>query len=188
MHIKYKLTEEDYFNFNMFHVKSSKLAVSKFKRQRFLVPLLLLIVSFVFADAFEISTTGMLITFLVIGILWVIFYPKVYFRYITQNTKKMVSGGRVGHLLGEHNMMLNKEGIVDSAPKGETKVKWSSIINFKEDNNYFYIYLSKVSAIIIPKRELKNVEEIGTYIKSKVKITEEVEINRFLQIMLRKNG
>jgi hypothetical protein len=188
MQIKYKLTEDDYVHFNMFHVKNSKLAVSKYKRQRFLIPLLALIVAYVFADAVNISIEGTLFFILVIGILWVIFYPKMYSTFIIRNAMGMVSRGQINNILGQHTMVLSKEGMVDSAPKGKSEAKWANVYNFKEDNDYFYIYISKISAVIIPKRDIKNPQEISTFIKSKVTIKDEVTNLQMIRFLLRKNG
>lgn len=168
MQINYSLTEEDYLNFNMFHIKNSKTAINAMKKQRFLPPILFLILSFVFSAAGDVSFLGMFITFFLISILWVIFYPKYFYSYVIRNTKKMVKEGKNGDLLGNHTMMMTKEGIVDSTSIGETKVNWSGMMNFKEDNDYFYLYNSSISAYIIPKRELKDIEKIRNYLKSKV--------------------
>jgi hypothetical protein len=63
-------------------------------------------------------------------------------------------------------MILSEDGIVDSNPNGETKVNWSGIIKLQEDESNLYIYNSAVSAYIIPKRELNEVEDVREYIKS----------------------
>ncbi|MGG3806357.1 YcxB family protein [Metabacillus fastidiosus] len=64
-------------------------------------------------------------------------------------------------------MIMTEEEIVDSTANSETKVTWSGIEMFKEDDDYFYLYNSSVSAYILPKRALKDVEEIKNYIQSK---------------------
>ncbi len=75
----------------------------------------------------------------------------------------------MGGFLGEHMMTLTDEGIVDSTATEQTKVSWAGIQSFKEDKHNLYLYNSSVSAYILPKKELKNVDEIRTYIKSKMK-------------------
>jgi Tfp pilus assembly protein PilE len=136
--------------------------------QRFLTPIIFIILSYVFSKVGNTSFLGLFITFFIVSILWVIFYPKYFYSYVTRNAKKMLKEGKNDGLLGEHHLIMTEEGIVDSTSYGQTKVNWSGIKNFKEDKYNFYLYNSSVSAYIIPKRELNNVEEIRNYLKSKL--------------------
>ncbi|MGM7637492.1 YcxB family protein [Bacillus sp. Hm123] len=80
----------------------------------------------------------------------------------------MIQEGTNEGLLGEHHMILSEEGIIDSTSNGETKVTWSGIKTISEDKHNIYLYNSSVSAYILPKREVDDVEEIKNYLKSKV--------------------
>lgn len=80
----------------------------------------------------------------------------------------MIREGKNEGLLGEHTMTLSEDGIVDSNPNGETKVNWTGIIKLKEDDSNIYLYNSSVSAYIIPKRELKDLEGLKNYMTSKL--------------------
>ena len=73
MEIKYNLTEEDYLNFNLFHVKNSNTVKRALNIQRFLFPVLFIVISYLFSKMTEISFLGVFIPFLLISILWVIF-------------------------------------------------------------------------------------------------------------------
>jgi hypothetical protein len=168
MEIRYNLTEEDYLNFNMFHVKNSKAVKRTLNMQRFLTPIIFIIASFVLSKVGSMSFLGVFITFLVVSILWIIFYPKYFYSYVIRNMKKMIKEGKNDGLLGEHYMILSDEGIIDSTSNGETKVSWLGIQTLSEDKHNIYLYNSSVSAYILPKRELDDVEEIKTYLKSKV--------------------
>lgn len=168
MEIKYNLTEEDYVNFNMFHVKNSKVVNRALNMQRFLTPIIFIIASIVFSKVGGMPFPGVFITFLVVSIVWMIFYPKYFYSHIIRNTKKMIKEGKNDGLLGEHQMILSEEGIIDSTSNGETKVSWSGIQTLSEDNYNIYLYNSSVSAYILPKRELDDVEKLKTFLKSKI--------------------
>ena len=47
MGINYNLTEEDYLNFNMFHVKNSKAVKRTLNMQRFITPIIFIVLSYV---------------------------------------------------------------------------------------------------------------------------------------------
>lgn len=101
--------------------------------------------------------------FLIVSILWIIFYP-----YVIRNSKKMIRQGKNDGLLGEHHMILSDLEITDLTSNGETKVKWSGIQTIVEDKYNIYLYNGSVSAYILPKRELDDVEQLKTFLKSKV--------------------
>jgi len=168
MEINYNLTEEDYLNFNMYHIKNSKTGKKALNTQRYISPLFFLLVSYVFSIISDIPFFIFFITFLAMSILWVIFYPKYFYSLIIRNTKKFIKEGKNDGLLGDHTMTMTDEGIVDISSNRETKVTWSGIDSFKEDNENLYLYNSSLSAYILPKRELDNVEEVKRYIQSKI--------------------
>lgn len=169
MEIKYNLTEEDYLNFNLFHIQNSATAKKTLNMQRFIAPIIFIALSYILSKLGDTSFLGLFITFLMVSILWIIFYPKYFYNYVIRNTKKMIKEGKNDGLLGEHHMRMTEEGIVDSTSNGETKVAWSGIKTMKEDNHCIYLYNSSVSAYILPKRELNDVEEIIAYLQSSLK-------------------
>jgi Ca2+/Na+ antiporter len=167
--IRYSLTEEDYLNFNLFHIKNSNTAKKALNMQRFLMPIIFIVLSYVFSKVGNLSFIGLLIAFLIVSILWVMFYPKYFYSYVIRNTRKMIKEGKNDGLIGEHHMIFSEEGIIDSTSNGETKVTWSGIKTFSEDKNSIYLYNSSVSAYILPKREMDDVEKIKTYLQSKLR-------------------
>ncbi|MED4453154.1 YcxB family protein [Metabacillus fastidiosus] len=167
MEIKYYLTEEDYLHFNLFHIKNSKTTSRALNMQRFLTPIFFLILSYILSAFLDEPFIGLFIIFFILSILWIIFYPKYFYSLIIRQVKKMIKEGRNDGLLGDHHMIMTEEEIVDSTANSETKVTWSGIEMFKEDDDYFYLYNSSVSAYILPKRALNDVEEIKNFIQSK---------------------
>lgn len=168
MEVSYNLTEEDYIHFNMFHIKNSKSTIQTLKIQRFSVPIIYIIISFVFSKILEIPFLYMLIPFLILSLIWVVFYEKYFNKSIIRRLKKMMNEGENDGLIGEHHLVITEEGIVDTTSTGETRVNWSGIKYLKEDNEYFYIYNSSVSAYILPKRDLENVDQIRDYLTSRI--------------------
>lgn len=167
MKIDYDLTEEDYLNFNMYHVKNSKTAMKSLKLQRFLGPIFFIVFAYIFSVIAETEILGLFIVFLIIGVLWFAFYPKYFYSHVKRQTKKMIQEGENEGLLGEHHLLMTDEGITETTSTSETKVGWESLKEFKEDDDNFYLYNSSLSAIILPKRDVANEEEVRTYIDSK---------------------
>lgn len=168
MQIKYSLTEEDYINFNLFHMKNSKTAMNALKVQRLLIPIVYMAVAYVFARVLDGSYILSFSIFGVMGVLWIIFYPKYHYNFVLRQVKKMIKEGKNEGLLGEHLMTISEEGVHDANPQGETKVSWSGIQDMKEDEYNLYLYNSAVSAYILPKRELSDIEELRTVLNTKI--------------------
>lgn len=164
MKIDYNLTEEDYLKFNMFHIKNSKAATKSLNLQRFLGPIFFIVFAYIFSMIAEIAFLGLLITFLIVSLLWVIFYPKYFYSHVSRQTRKMIQEGENEGLLGNHHLLMTEEGIIETTSSGETKVTWASLKEFKEDEDNFYLYNSGLSAIILPKRNVVDVEEIRAYV------------------------
>ena len=78
MGINYNLTEEDYLNFNMFHVKNSKAVKRTLNMQRFITPIIFIVLSYVLSKVGNMSFFELFIAFLIVSILWIIFYPKIF--------------------------------------------------------------------------------------------------------------
>ncbi|CAG9610398.1 YcxB family protein [Pseudoneobacillus rhizosphaerae] len=168
MDLKYNLTEEDYINFNLFHMKSSPTIMKSVRNQRIFTPVFYLLFSVVFSMMMDIPFLVSFTPFFILSILWVLFYPKYLFGRAIRHTKKLIKEGRNENILGQHQMVLNDEGIVDKTTKGETKVAWSGINELKENDQYFYLYNSALSGYILPKREFENIEEIRNYLNAKM--------------------
>ncbi|MFJ5717779.1 YcxB family protein [Neobacillus sp. NPDC093127] len=169
MEINYHLTEDDYLNFNLYHVKNSKAAMRTLNIQRFLMPIFFIAAAYLFSTIDDVPFLWMLVPFIIVSILWFIFYPKYFYNHVARGTRKMIKEGKNEGLLGDHTMRLSDEGIVDSNSNGETKVNWSGIHEFKESSDTFYLYNSAISAYILPKRELANVAEVREYLSGKIK-------------------
>lgn len=167
MEFKYDLTEEDYIHFNLFHLKNSETANRALTIQRWIGPIIFIISVFVLSKISDLPFLVLFITFLIMSILWIFFYPKYFYNHVIRHVKKMINEGKNSSLLGEHKMTLTEEGIIDITTNGETKVNWSGIETYKEDNDYFYLYNSSVSAYILPKRKIPN-EEIKHFLTSKM--------------------
>lgn len=168
MEINYKLTEEDYIHFNLYHIKNSETGKKALALQRFITPLFFIIISYIYSLISDMAFLPLFITFFVMSILWVIFYPKYFYSLIARNAKKMIKEGKNDGLIGNHQLKLAEEGLVDTSLNKETKVTWLGITSFQEDDGYFFLYNSSVSSYILPKREIDDVDEMRQYVQSKL--------------------
>lgn len=168
MEIKYYLEETDYVNFNVFHMQQSKTATKLIMLQRFLTPAIYLVAAYFFAKIIDGSYILSFIVFGLVALFWVIYYPKYYLKQVRRHVQKMLKEGNNENLLGEHVMTLTDEKVIDRSRGGVTEVEWSAFESLKEDDEYFFLYNSAVSALILPKRDMENVEEVKSFLRTKI--------------------
>lgn len=76
-------------------------------------------------------------------------------------------------ILGVHELEVTEDAISWKNNVTASSVKWDAINSFEEDKDYFYIFLDKIMAHIIPKRIFTSQNEmnifkdqINTYLKN----------------------
>lgn len=169
MELNYKLTEEDYIDFNVFHAKHSQAVQKQVKLQRILVPLMYIVLAVLATSFLDVPFLVLFIPLVAVAVLWFLFYPAYFYRLIKRNATKMMREGKNDAVLGEHTMIFTDQGLREISPKGEMSVSWSGIENYGEDDSGFYLYNSGMSALIIPKRELGDSAGVGSFLAGKIK-------------------
>ncbi|GKW47287.1 hypothetical protein NCCP2050_29790 [Planococcus sp. NCCP-2050] len=171
MEIIYDVTEEAFIDFNLYHSKNSKTYRKSMALQRFLIPVMYVMLAGIFSLILDMPLLFLLIPFLILSIVWVIFSPSLYYGMIKRTARKMIREGDNGSMLGEHSMVFTEEGLKEISKTGEASVSWSGIVDFGEDDSNFYLYNSSLSAYILPKKDLQDAEALRKLIHEKVKKT-----------------
>ncbi|NLL71658.1 MAG: YcxB family protein [Epulopiscium sp.] len=152
MHIKYEIKEEDYIQFNLFHVKHSPTIKRNVFIQRYIISLIFLIIPFIFYLFDDPSWKFSIPVFFGIYLFWVFYYPKKFIKNMKKNIEKMMKEGRNDYLLGPCELWITEEGIHKKGTSGETKTKWETVEKIARDKEHLYIYIGSLAAYIIPLR------------------------------------
>jgi len=64
---------------------------------------------------------------------------------------------------GELKYTFNEDVIEYDAPDSSGNLKWSALKKFKESKEFFYLYTTSVSAIIIPKRAFNSESDLNAF-------------------------
>lgn len=159
MKLKYDLTENDYINFNIYHMKNSKSLKRAMMINRFLVPLIFLVMPFILYYISDISFTYWALIFILVYILWVSFYENYVYRINRKRIKKMLKEKGNEGLIGENVLEIDENNIKVTNDSGENTIYVKSIKNIVENDEYIFIYINSISAIIIPIKVFKSTEE-----------------------------
>lgn len=169
MEVEYHLTEEDFIQFNVFHVKNTKIARRSLMINRIVGPIFFLIFGYFYSQVDGDLNLGIIATVIILSALWVILYPKYFAALVKRNTKKGLDNDNKQGLFGHHRLTMTDDGVFDSTSIGTTSTRWESILEFQEDQYNFYLYYGPTNAYIIPKRDIENVDDVRHYIQSKRK-------------------
>lgn len=168
MEITYTLTEDDYIKFNLYHTKQSETVQKNLFIQRIIGPILFIMFAIIFGLFSNLSLIGLLITFSILSVLWYFFYPAYFYNLITRNVEKTIREGNNDTVLGQQQLIFKEDELVNLTLFGKTAVKWQGITELKEDEDYFYLYNSAVSAYIIPKRALRASDDVKVFLHEKI--------------------
>lgn len=154
MDFEYILSKQDYIDFNVFHISYSDSMRRSVFIQRYIPPIGFLILPFILILVTTIPLWYWLTVFVFTSILWIAFYQKYIERSISKRISKMLDEGENEGkgILGKHKFSFSKEGIVDICEHSELKTKLNAIENIVEAKEHIFIYISPVSAFIIPNR------------------------------------
>lgn len=144
--------------FNIFHAENSPTIRKSILIQRLIGPVIFLIMTFYAKRKTGIPLWYWFIIFGTFGVLWYIIYPKYIKWEVSRRTSKLIKEGKDEKILGNKNIKLTPEGIYGTSLYSEEKVKWNSIEHIEETEDYIYIFISSISAFIIPIRAFNDTD------------------------------
>lgn len=171
MEISYQLTEKDFLDFNIHHAKNSSHIQKSILIQRISGPIIFLIAPFFATKQSGITIWYWFVLFGIVSIIWFIFYPKYIYWEISRKTMKIIKEGENKNILGEKTIVLTSENIIETGLSNEEKIKLNSIQKIEETEDHLFIYISSMSAFIIPLRAFEDSKSKDEFIK---KIKEQI--------------
>lgn len=145
---------------------------TKFKRTKmimtFYLPVLLAVIMLVEYRVLSKNPFFIIIA-IIASALWIIFYPKRLERRTLNNAEKMINSGDNSGVLGENTVALSDEFVLYITPESECKYKWSGVKKIEETDEYYFLFLSALTAIIIPKKKVESeIQEFDKYLKHRI--------------------
>lgn len=159
MELEFELLEQDYINFNIDHAKKASALKKNILMQRILGPIIFSLFPFIIRMYTEILMWYWVTIFGILSVSWYVFYPKYFNWEMARRLKKMLKEGNNENILIQRKIRLSEQGILETSPIGETNISWSQVDKVEETDEYIYIYISSISAHIIPKRVFSDEDE-----------------------------
>lgn len=101
---------------------------------------------------------------LILTIIYFTIFPYLYAKIAFLKLSKQMQKNDYSHVLGACEMIFSDAGI-DRNIKGKiTHFDWGQFINWQEDSHHYFLYVSDLQGLIIPKElDDMNEEELDTY-------------------------
>lgn len=172
MKLKFDFDMNDWMQFQKLYLVESK----QYKWTKFLVMIIIPLFFSILIVIDALSGTLRIPMYLILAaasVAWVVFYPKKMLKSTLKRIQKMLEKGDNTSLIGKHTLEFTNDNILYQDPSGETVTSWSNIVRFVDAGNYYFLFITSISAYIIPKHKLNFTEEklkqLDVLLKSKVK-------------------
>ena len=161
MTIEYELSHDDLLVFNLFVCKTSP----SFMQRNIYFPQIifpLLIVVFLFVLWTRNNLKSILIG-LISSLIWIFIIPKFQWWYTRKSTQKLLGEG---DNTGSVSLTLSSDNIVVKADSGEAVYQWSQVDKIVDTEDYIYLFITNILAIIIPKRSFSGESSLETFVRT----------------------
>lgn len=145
----YELNDDDYYEFNKFHIYNAPMHKKELFLARILPPVIFILISLIVGNVIIYITAGILS----IGCL--VSFKKLNNYAIKRRIQRMK---KTGKLPIEDNVILrfHDDGFVEITEKNESKFSYTCIERVENAESAIYIYTGAIQAFIIPHHVFKD--------------------------------
>ena len=159
--VEYEIVIEDLVAWNAWVNRHAASLRTNFLRGWLLIGVMLLVLVVVFSSMFPNETAGLLAMGVVTLMLWLA-YP-IYYRWkVSRLARAMYSEG-VSNLVGRRRLSLSADYVVFSSPLSQSIIRWAGIEQVVVQREATYLLLSKISAIVVPRRAFATDEQFNAF-------------------------
>ncbi|MBA3699484.1 MAG: hypothetical protein H0W78_11605 [Planctomycetes bacterium] len=87
----------------------------------------------------------------ILAILWFVFWPAFRRSNVSKVIKRLMRERSNAPILGEHVVTIDDQTIHCVYPAGTSEVRWSCIIDLREDDRLLLLYMSSIHVLNFPK-------------------------------------
>lgn len=154
INFEYKITEQEYRDYCLYSGWQSP--DKKSKRIKYYATYMFIYFGGLFF-LFSISSNfrfslAMIVVPIIIGSLLFLYLRNRIASHYDRHVKEAIKESGEDNILTTANLTFSESGIFGKTNSSEVRYSWSAIIKNIEVNNCYYLYLTSLQAIIIPKR------------------------------------
>ncbi len=167
---EFELTKDDLTAFNLFHNAHSPTARRLFYRSLILPPAIWLLFCIGLWYLVDQKRGTPLRTFLDLlplfcGVpVYLLFFPWLYRRKTRRIVAAMVSEGENKSLFGWHRVSITADAVTAEHEFGTSSASWESVEKVVTTDDYLYIYINALAAIIVPRRAFGDTSDFDGFV------------------------
>ena len=154
--ISFEFTEDDYINFNLYHVLNSKHQRRIYVLIRYIVPLLMSIPIYIIgAQVLKQNHYLWSVITIAVYVMLILLYPVIYKKSAKRALNKELTPVQKDKIFGHKTVELDDENNIKVISKKKTEqIQFSNIDMIRVNKDMIYLYIDALSALIIPTRDL----------------------------------
>lgn len=160
----YNMNMQDFLAYHFNFIQTSPIMKRALFIKRYFYPVILLGLPTLIAPIIKVPYEILLIIFTILAILWVIFYKKVYLKSIVKKSHKLIESGKGKGIIGQHEVQIGEKQISDKTDAGVNV--YDVVDHVSETEAHFFIYVTSVMAIIVPKSSFESEENQSEFVKA----------------------
>jgi hypothetical protein len=95
--------------------------------------------------------------------------PYLYKYRTLRAARKLAASEEISRSFGPQRIEFHEEHIINEMPKMESKLPWDGISRYDQNDDYFFLYTSNNTAIVIPKKKIDgDVKQLDALLSQKV--------------------
>ncbi|MCT4639473.1 MAG: YcxB family protein [Bacteroidales bacterium] len=165
MKLEFQLEREDHVTFQLYIASKSERIKKKRKTVKYRVPIVYLVLA---AIIFFVGQLGLSITFVLVGILWYLFYPKYELKKYEKHYRSYVEENFKSDLDPKVVIELTETVINTTEEKGNSSIKVETVKEIDEIGKYFFIKLNPGLGLVLPKSKINDLHKFETWLSSVV--------------------
>lgn len=173
--LNYSLNKEDYLNFQLFAATKNPVIKKQRLISRFLILLILALIGFLFLNTNTLIACYFFLAAVAFFLIYPLYSKWFYKRHFKKHVDQFFDPG-----VGVISVGFDDENMYLADKKSNSSVKLRELLGITEIANYFLIQVTKANYVIIPRREVEDIEKLRDYLQKcskKVDIPYSVELN-----------
>ncbi|MCP4405161.1 MAG: YcxB family protein [bacterium] len=152
MTLTFDVQMADIVAFNQYHFQHSP-AVQR-GRKRIMAGIIIgIVISMIYGGVYEHSLVYV-ITSAILGIVLLYIASKITHYHSARSIQHIFKEGTNKTMLGRHTLNVTDEGLTEITEYTTTHIKWEGIERIVSTPDYTFVYLSAVTAAIIPRESI----------------------------------
>lgn len=169
--VQFELTVDDFVDFNHFHHKNSPELSRRLLMPRIGIPLFMILALLLTPLLTQRKDRGYLDELTQMRLFFVV--PPALFFYIpfawkrrqASLIRRMLKEGSTRSMLGKCSVTLSNESISIQRPSSLSSYDWEAIDRICVNSESCYLYVTSVSAIIVPRRTFSSNESFNEFLR-----------------------